>query len=121
MDLTFSTVKGRQKTTKFQPRTALVRFEFMELFLRLAIRRYFDSIFQTLCLAKEINSEYEALEKFFEQNMIPNCSQFNSQEFRDKRYWNEECDNILKSHIALFDHLYEANSGLRRLPGEKRY
>ena len=44
MDLTFSLVKGRPKTAKFQPRTALVRFEFMELLFRLAIKRYLDGI-----------------------------------------------------------------------------
>ena len=42
MDLTFSTIKGRPKTAKFQPRTALVRFEFLEILLRLAIKKYYD-------------------------------------------------------------------------------
>lgn len=45
MDITFSTVKGRPKAAKFQPRTALVRFEFMELLFRLALKRYFESIY----------------------------------------------------------------------------
>ncbi len=42
MDLTFSTVKGRPKVAKFQPRTALVRFEFVELLFRLALKRYLE-------------------------------------------------------------------------------
>lgn len=56
-----------------------------------------------------------------DKNIIPNCGQFNCQIFRDSRYWNEECDNILKSHLVLFDSLYDANSGSRKLPGEKKY
>ena len=57
----------------------------------------------------------------FIQNIIPNCGQFNCQSFRDNRYWNEECDNILKSHIALFDSLYETNVGTRHVPTEKLF
>jgi len=74
-----------------------------------------------LIIGKEVESEPRAVEKLFQQHIIPNCAQFNCQEFRDNRYWNEECDNILKSHISLFDSLYDSNSGARRLPGEKKY
>ena len=45
MDITFSTIKGKPKVAKFQPRTALVRFEFMELLFRLALKRYYESIY----------------------------------------------------------------------------
>ena len=121
MDLTFSGVKGRPKIAKFQPKTALVRFEFLELFFRLAIKRYFDSIIYINCIAKEVDTEEAAVERFFTINIAPNCSQFNCQQFRNNRYWNEECDNILKSHISLFDSLYDLYSGMRRLPGEKKY
>ena len=44
MDITFSGIKGRPKFSKFQPRTALIRCEFMEIILRLALKRYYDSI-----------------------------------------------------------------------------
>jgi len=44
MDLTFSSVKGRPKVAKFQPRTALIRFEFLEMMFRLALKKYYDSI-----------------------------------------------------------------------------
>lgn len=67
-----------------------------------------------------MDSEADAVEKLFQQNIVPNCSQFNCQEFRNTRYWNEECDNILKSHITLFDSVYDSYSGARRLPGEKK-
>lgn len=70
-------------------------------------------------LAKDVDSEAAALEKLMLKHIIPNCSQFNCQSFREKRYWNEECDNILKSHFALFESLYVSNSGSRKLPGEK--
>lgn len=43
MDLVFMTIKGKPKNAKFQPKTALVRFEFIELLWRLALRKYFES------------------------------------------------------------------------------
>lgn len=43
MDITFMTIKGKPKTGKFQPKTALVRYEFIELLWRLALKRYYDS------------------------------------------------------------------------------
>ncbi len=123
MDLTFSAIKGRPKAAKFQPRTALVRHEFLELLFRLALKRYYESIPLAIHtrVAKEAATEPAAVESLLEQNLAPNCAQFNCQEFREKRYWNEGCDNILKSHFGLFESLYDSNSGLRRLPGEKAY
>jgi len=53
MDITFSASKGRPKAAKFQPKTALVRFEFMELLFRLALKRYFESILLNLTLNSE--------------------------------------------------------------------
>ena len=42
MDLAFMTIKGRVKIAKFQPKTALIRFEFVEIMWRLALKRYFE-------------------------------------------------------------------------------
>ncbi|MDR3547217.1 MAG: hypothetical protein P4M11_02885 [Candidatus Pacebacteria bacterium] len=43
MELAFMTIKGRQKVGKFQPKTALIRFEFLEMLFRIALKRFFDS------------------------------------------------------------------------------
>ena len=40
MDLTFIIIKGRPKTAKFQPKTGLVRHEFLELLWRLTLKKY---------------------------------------------------------------------------------
>lgn len=57
--------------------------------------------------------------KLIAEHILPNCAHINSQTFRDSRYWNEECDNIFKSHYALFEHLYSGWGGSHALPGEK--
>jgi hypothetical protein len=68
-----------------------------------------------------VKSESEAVAKLITSHILPNCSQLNCQVFRDTRYWNEECDNIFKAHMPLFEHIYNTHSGSRALPGEKSY
>lgn len=72
-------------------------------------------------LAKEVASESEAVQMLITNHILPNCTQINCQAFRDNRYWNEECDNIFKSHYPFFEHLYVSRSGSHKLPGEKKY
>lgn len=43
MDISFRTIKGRPKNCKNQPRTALVRYEFIELLWRVAIKKFYES------------------------------------------------------------------------------
>ncbi len=72
-------------------------------------------------IAKEVASEAAAVKKLIDGHLTPNCGQLNCQAFRTTRYWNEECDNLYKSHFALFEHLYQSRSGSHRLPGERTY
>ena len=44
MDIVFMTIKGRPKIGKNQPKTALVRCEFIETLLRLSLKKYLDCI-----------------------------------------------------------------------------
>lgn len=37
------TIKGKPKSGKNQPKTALVRFEFVEMLFRLALKRFYES------------------------------------------------------------------------------
>jgi hypothetical protein len=43
MDLLFVALKKKRKKFKYLPKTALVRYEFVELLWRLALRRYCES------------------------------------------------------------------------------
>lgn len=107
------TIKGKPKIAKNHPKTGLIRFEFIELMWRLALKRFYET--------KEADSESSAVELLLKKHIFPNCSQFNSQSFRDSRYWNEDCDYLYKSHYSLFDHIYTIKGGSHRLPGEKMF
>jgi hypothetical protein len=56
-----------------------------------------------------------------EHNLIPNCSEFDYQQFRDELYWNERCDNILKANLPLLKKIYMEYGGRHLKPGEKQY
>lgn len=44
-----------------------------------------------------------------------------TQKWRDERYWNEECDNLLKSHYPLFDYIFKHYGCGYLKPGEKPF
>lgn len=52
--------------------------------------------------------------------MVPFCSKYNSQEFRNERYWNEECDFVLKKYKPVVEGVYSLYSGTD-VPGKKPF
>ncbi len=67
-----------------------------------------------------MESKPEAVKCFIEKNLVE-FNEANSHKWRSERYWNEECDNIIKANITLFHQLYNAKGGLHKLPGEKAF
>lgn len=57
----------------------------------------------------------------YEKNLIPFYGHLNPQKWRDERYWNEECDNILKSHFPIFDKVYKTFGCHYLKPGDKPF
>ena len=43
-------------------------------------------------------------------HVLPLKVQPTAQDFRDTRYWNEECDNFLKMHQTLFENVYNSQA-----------
>ena len=73
-------------------------------------------------LAKEASSKAEAIKMMHDHNLTPYYNDaLDCQKWRDKRYWNEEIDNLLKSHFPLFQYMFK-NYGCGYLkPGEKPF
>jgi hypothetical protein len=56
-----------------------------------------------------------------EKNLNPQYGTLNYHTWRDERYWNEEVDNLYKSHFPIFDCIYK-NFGCHYLkPGDKPF
>lgn len=70
----------RTKPSSMNPGVALVRFQLMEILMRLAFKRYEDSniiINNIYFIAKETNNKAEAVKMMFEKNLLPNFSNHN--------------------------------------------
>lgn len=56
-----------------------------------------------------------------EKNLYPSFGELNTFKFKVEKYWNEEVDNVYKSHFPIFDALYR-NFGCHHLkPGDKPF
>ena len=111
-DTLFLTVNGKRQTP-MNPATALVRHQFMEILLRLALKRFYEP--------KIAQSEPEAVNMAFDEYFVQRCSDYDVHGWRQERYWNEEADNFLKAHLPLLMDLYDGYRGQNRKPGEDRF
>jgi NLR family CARD domain-containing protein 3 len=114
-DLVFKAINGKPMAGN-NSKIALVRFEFMEILMRLAFKRYNDKTNPKIGDLKSLSDSITMLGKHFELEQPVNC-----QKFRDERFWNEACDNLLKANKALLEEVYHTKSGKHKKPGEKRY
>jgi hypothetical protein len=112
-DTQFLTLNKRSKPSNLNPGVALIRFQFLEIIVRLALKRYEDT--------KIASSKSEAIKMVYERNLYPSFGKDDSQKFRDERYWNEEVDNLLKSHVQLFEYLYKNYGGTHMKPGDQLF
>ena len=112
-DLLFKMMNGRPKIGTVNPSLSLVRFEFMEVLMRLTIQRYFDT--------KKVPTRGDAVKLLFAEHLNKYSGGINSQLWREGRFWNEECDNIFKANWSLMQHIYLTRGGSKKMPGEKTY
>ena len=94
------------------PDRALVRYQFMEFILRVAEECINKGLFQTYV---------EAAQKLFEDNILPHIKIFNWQEFRQNKYWNENCDCVYKTYLPIIQSVYKKYSGAKTKPGLKKF
>jgi hypothetical protein len=79
IDLEFITAISLSKVGKFNPNRDLIRFQFMEIFVRLAVHKYYKS--------KIFKSKLEAIQKFFDDDLGAFFEKFKSYEWRTKTYF----------------------------------
>lgn len=97
----------------YNPGNALVRYEFLEILVRIANDRYIRT--------RKLKSTYEAVNQLFKNYLLPNMTQFNSNQWRTQKYWTEDVDIIFKAHKVILDAVYNKYSGRKAMPGQKPY
>ncbi|KAL4479133.1 hypothetical protein ABPG72_008963 [Tetrahymena utriculariae] len=113
LNFTTSSSKALKNKTYRAPDKTLVRNEFIEVIVRLAVDKYNKS--------KIYATAQQAIEAIFTSNQfLDYLIQFESSQFwRDERYWNQQCDAIFKSYLELVKTLWNQYADSRK--GEKRY
>ena len=76
----------------------IIRHQFLLLLVKIAKDKYFRT--------KQLPSVSESVEYAFEKHYIDYIKNFDNHKWRIERYYNEEVDNLLKSHIPIFDALF---------------
>jgi hypothetical protein len=90
------------------PERQLIRFQFLEILVRLAIERY---------AKKPPNMKYsEAVKTFFNYHMQPLFEKYSSHPWRVENYWNGECDTVIKDNLPNLEDIYN-HFGAPLFPG----
>lgn len=102
-----------QKAGKFNPNRDLVRFQFLEIFVRLAIHKYFKN--------KVCPTKFKAVEKFFNEDLEGFLDRFRSYEWRQNVYFCEEVEYILKEYTEELEELFKTYSGRYTMPSKPKF
>eukprot|EP00359_Climacostomum_virens_P001679 CAMPEP_0204897674 /NCGR_PEP_ID=MMETSP1397-20131031/869_1 /ASSEMBLY_ACC=CAM_ASM_000891 /TAXON_ID=49980 /ORGANISM="Climacostomum Climacostomum virens, Strain Stock W-24" /LENGTH=860 /DNA_ID=CAMNT_0052065451 /DNA_START=87 /DNA_END=2668 /DNA_ORIENTATION=+ len=108
-----STLYNEVKNNPLNPANALVRYEFLEIIVRIALDKYYRK--------KIVDTPTEAVRKLLEEEMMPVLSKYDSNVWRWKRpYICEEVDLVLKAHKNILDAAYKRYSGRYDKPGKPK-
>lgn len=99
----------------FNPGNGLVRYEFLEIIVRIAKDKY---VRKKVCF-----SLAEAVERLFKEHLLGKFENLTYvlDPWRSREYHVEIVDVVLKSHKVILDHLFSKYSGRKTLPGQKKF
>ena len=102
------------KNNPMVPKNSLIRFQYLEIIVRVSIAKFYPDTCDT---------EAGAVEKFFKDYLVPgreNDTKVNAHKWRVDNIWCEPVDNILKAYKDFFKALYD-KCGSIKLPGKPAY
>lgn len=108
-DTLFFTTNKREKATVLNPGNALVRYQFLEIIMRLALKH------------SKKSDPAESIREFSTKIIENSLKTGKAQDFRLKRYWNEYSDNVFRFYSDLLKEVYNNFSGALTKPGEEKF
>lgn len=114
VDIKFiATLSSGEKNNSRNPERSLVRYQLMEVMVRIAEERYIKS--------GQAQTFAEATEICIRDNLMPIYSKYNAQIWRDEKYWCEACDDALKFYKGVLENVYFRYSVKKVKPGMKKF
>ncbi|CAG9313733.1 unnamed protein product [Blepharisma stoltei] len=106
-----SVIVPKEKGQIYNPGSALVRYEFMEILVRIANDRFLRN--------KICSNIADSVQKMIDDHLIKNMIPMDTNIWRNEKYLCEEVDLVLKAHKPILDAIYKKYSGKKTLPGQK--
>ncbi|CAD8110051.1 unnamed protein product [Paramecium primaurelia] len=95
-----------------KPERALLRYQFMELLVRISIDKYLEK--------KLSNNIYESVQMLLDQ-CRPIMQKYDVQKWRNERYFNQQCDKCLNHYKPLLQNIYNKYSIKITKLGQKKF
>lgn len=114
LDLEFISTNANGKQSKRNPERMLVRHNWMEIFVRLAITRFVKN-------EKIATGPLQAMQIFMSQYLDTYFERFQASTWRKKFLHREEIDLVLKQGLNTIKSLYQKFSGKFAAPGALKY
>jgi hypothetical protein len=114
LDLEFISTNANGKPGKRNPERMLVRHNWMEIFVRLAVTRFVKK-------EKVASGPYEAMKMMLENYLDVYLDKFTASTWRKKVLHQEEIDLALKHGLRVLKDLYIKFSGRFANPGAPKY
>lgn len=109
-DIEFEKVTYNTEKNSNNNKGNLVRFEFMEMMVRIG---------GAICFPKKICETWnESVKYFFDNYTMKFFEQFHNHPWRVSKFWFEENDYIFKLHKLIVDNVFQQYSGKKTLPGK---
>lgn len=86
------------KSSKLNPANQMCRHNFLEWIIRCSIEKFYAS--------KQVETEIEAVKRFLEEFVVPNCVGFDEDNWRKKHTYNVETDNTMRAYLPLWKYLF---------------
>lgn len=120
IDLEFTATKAGNKKNSLNPdKWWLVRYQLMEIFVRIALKKYFRS--QKKEKNKKMLSESDAVKKLFEEQLLQHFKKHDCHRWREKYCWCQEVDEPFQEHLEEIKSLFQMYSGKYCKPGKTRF
>lgn len=119
IDFEFIATKAGNKNIQLNPERWLVRYQFMEIFIRIAQHKYFKS--QTIKEDGSKITESDAVIKLYEDQLLQHFTKHDAHQWRVQNLWNKECDTVLKDHMRTIKKLHNKYSGKFVKPGRPSF
>ena len=113
IDFEFIVTKAGNKKKALNPERWLIRYQFMEVFVRLALHMYYKP--------KIVKTQSESIVKLMDESIMPFFSKFDCHKWRIENLWNLECEEVLQRHIGVLQRIYNKYSGSYTLPGRPKF